>query len=34
MQQFHRSPFKGKRLVEEVCEVWKSECYDGQQRDY
>jgi hypothetical protein len=25
---------KAKRLVEEVSEVWKSECYDGQQRDY
>jgi hypothetical protein len=34
MQQFHRSPFKGKRLVEEACEVWESECYDSQQRDY
>jgi hypothetical protein len=28
------SPFKGKKLVEEACEVWKSECYDSQQRDY
>src|SRR5437868_15363669 len=25
---------RAKRLVEEVCEVWKSECYGGQQRDY
>jgi hypothetical protein len=25
---------KAKRLVEEACEVWKSECYSSQQRDY